>query len=160
MQTLAAGLIILVLLPHLVDLKLGCNSTAIAIGTESATLEDKLPACCSVEQRAELLRQGLGERIPSVRETALYLLQSWFSDGCSRDMVKLLSLLDVQLHTGNTAYCAVSQPHAHQQWHVLQLVHIGCKQLPCCPEQTCIPSQALCVRQWDCILYMHVMPTM
>lgn len=55
---------------------------------------------CSGDQRAELLRHGLGERIPSVREKATQLLENWFSDFCNRDVVKLLELLDVRSHEG------------------------------------------------------------
>lgn len=57
---------------------------------------------CSVDQRVELLRRGLGERVPSVQKEAIIMMQVWLEEEetCKWDPVKLLQLLDVQKHEG------------------------------------------------------------
>lgn len=55
---------------------------------------------CSVDQRVNLLRHGLGERAQSVQANAVGLLRSWLQDACCGEPVALLRLLDVQLHEG------------------------------------------------------------
>ena len=54
----------------------------------------------SVQQRVELLRCGLGERVASVKKQASLMLRTWLDDTCSSDVVKLLEYLDVQSHEG------------------------------------------------------------
>lgn len=60
----------------------------------------QITVICSVEQRVELLRHGLRERVSSTREKAVYMLQTWLDDTCSADVVKLLEYLDIQSHEG------------------------------------------------------------
>ena len=63
---------------------------------------------CSVEQRVELLQHGLGERVQSVKGSALHLLQTWLDEACDKDVIKLLDLIDVQRHQGT---CLTSLVH-------------------------------------------------
>ena len=53
-----------------------------------------------VQQRVELLRRGLGERVASVKKQASLMLRTWLDDTCRSDVVKLLEYLDVQSHEG------------------------------------------------------------
>ena len=69
----------------------------------TCTMAQALPCgvChCSIGQRAELLRHGLGDRVQSVRHSAHHLLQTWLDEACNKDVVKLLTLIGVQQHTG------------------------------------------------------------
>ncbi len=54
----------------------------------------------SVQQRVELLRHGLGERVASVKKQASLMLRTWLDDTCRSAVVKLLVYLDVQSHEG------------------------------------------------------------
>lgn len=54
----------------------------------------------SVQQRVELLRCGLGERVASVKKQASLMLRTWLDETCRADVVKLLEYLDVQSHEG------------------------------------------------------------
>lgn len=69
---------------------------------------------CSVDQRASLLRDGLGERSLSVQEKAILMLQTWLKDACSEDPVRLLQLLDVQSHEGTQLFGAAVRRHGFE----------------------------------------------
>lgn len=59
-----------------------------------------MTCCCSVEQRVQLLREGLSERVDSVKDNAVLLLQIWFRESCNQDVTLLLGHIDVKQHPG------------------------------------------------------------
>ena len=63
-------------------------------------------SACSLDQRVELLRQGLRDRAPIVRKEAIIMVQVWLEEEqtCNWDPVKLLQLLDVQMHEGSRVF--------------------------------------------------------
>ena len=56
-----------------------------------------------MDQRVQLLREGLGERVESVKENALLMLQIWLRESCKNEVEMLLSLINVQDHPGKAA---------------------------------------------------------
>ncbi|DBA76941.1 TPA: hypothetical protein ACH3X1_009536 [Trebouxia sp. C0004] len=67
--------------------------------TAYAILADRVEVTyLSVQQRVELLRHGLGERVVSVKKQASLMLRTWLDDTCRSDVVRLLEYLDVQSH--------------------------------------------------------------
>lgn len=74
--------------------------------SDSARLQDErcfclplLAAPCSIRQRAEALQRGLSDDSAAVRKSCCLLLQeTWLKRDCQGDLVRLLSLLDVENH--------------------------------------------------------------
>lgn len=51
----------------------------------------------------QLLREGLGERVESVKANALLMLQIWLKESCNNDVKMLLNLINVEDHSGKAA---------------------------------------------------------
>ena len=81
-------------------------------GVLVAVRAGKADCCCacSLGQRVELLRRGLGERVPVVQKEAIIMVQVWLEEKrtCNWDPVKLLQLLDVQMHEGSQVFGSVT----------------------------------------------------
>ena len=67
-----------------------------------------LHSSCSVDQRAQLLWDGLRERAPSVQLNATQLVHAWLQDACDQDPIKLLKLLNVEVHEGRLLQCPMA----------------------------------------------------
>ena len=68
-------------------------------------------SACSLDQRVQLLRRGLGEREPAVQKEAIIMVQVWLEEKrtCNWDPIKLLQLLDVQTHEGSQVFGSVME---------------------------------------------------
>jgi len=67
--------------------------------THSVFVSRLWPAHCSIRQRAEALQRGLSDDSAGVRKACCQLLQeTWLQRDCQGDLVRLLSLLDVENH--------------------------------------------------------------
>lgn len=54
----------------------------------------------SSKERAEILRNGLKDRAPSVACAAQAVVQTWLKEGCDADILQLLETVNIQRHPG------------------------------------------------------------
>jgi hypothetical protein len=62
---------------------------------QASVSEESVAVMCSLEQRACLIRRGLGERKSAVRDSATALLSHWLNVDAGGSVPSLLRLLDV-----------------------------------------------------------------
>ena len=63
-----------------------------------------------MDQRIQLLREGLGERVESVKANALLMLQIWLKESCNNDVTMLLKLINVEEHSGKIVSDKILEP--------------------------------------------------